>query len=165
MKKIVLAISCIVALAGMVIPASTSAASVASPASASTKCSTQYYLLFANVGWGWSSPSSPHYVYEHTRGSQTSYCRKGSNPHYHFVQYGTSRCLQVKTSNRTLIEGSCSGTAAEWHQINVRPLIGLEEVELQSADTRGCIWERGVDRTLTYDPCNPRNGNDLFLFQ
>ena len=158
MRKIVLAVCFIVALAGMVIPASTSAASAA------TTCSTKYYLLFANVGWGWSSPRSPHYLYEHTRGSQTVYCRRGSNPHYHFVQYGTSRCLEVKTSNRTLIEGGCSGAAAEWHQINLRMIVGLEEVELQSEDTRGCIWERGVNRTLTYDPCNPRNGNDEFLF-
>jgi hypothetical protein len=161
MRKIVFAVCSVVTFLGMVISATSAGA-----ASSAVTCSgsNEYYLININAGWGWSSGSSPYTVYEHDTGSETAFCRTGSNPDYHFVQYGTSRCLYIKTSNRTIIEGNCADAQADWHQINLRSVVGLEEVELQSEVNLACIYERGVNSTFTYNPCNSSNDNDQWLF-
>jgi hypothetical protein len=146
----------------MVMPATDAAAATAA---AAVTCSTEYNLYSANVGWGRASTSSPYTLYERTSGTDTSYCRSGSNPDYHFQQYGTSRCLLLSADNSTIKEGSCSGASyAKWHQIDVATVDGLEEVEMQSEYNKACIWERGVGDTLTFKACNSKNGEDEFLF-
>ena len=159
MKKIVLAMCSAAAFVAMMIPAAGPAA-----ASAAVTCSTQYTLLNINSGWGWSSGTSPHAVYEHTSGTQTAFCRQGSNPNFQFVQVGTSRCLYLQTSGREIVEGNCADLQAKWHQINLRSVVGLEEVELQSQYNAACIYEQGVNAKFTYNPCSSSNGNDQWLF-
>jgi hypothetical protein len=159
MRKIVLAICSVAAFLAMMVPAAG-----ASAASAAVTCSTQYTLLNINAGWGWSSGTSPHTLYEHTSGTQTGFCRQGSNPDFQFVQYGTSRCLYLQTSGREIVEGNCADLQAKWHQINLRSVVGLEEVELESEYNSACIYEQGVNAKFTYNPCSSTNGNDQWLF-
>lgn len=159
MRKIVLAICSVGAFLAMAIPAA--GASAASP---EVTCSTVYTLLNINQGWGWSSGTSPHTLFEHNSGTQTGFCRQGSNPDFHFVQKGTSRCLYLQTSGREIVEGNCANAQADWHQINLRSVMGLEEVELQSEVNLACIYEQGVNSRLTYNPCSASNANDQWLF-
>jgi hypothetical protein len=45
----------------------------------------------------------------------TSYCEQGSAGGIQFVQHGTSGCLYIDTSNRTITEGNCASEYADWN--------------------------------------------------
>ncbi len=116
------------------------------------------------VADGWSSPNSPYtlYIKDASKVSITGYCIESNGGNYpedfEFIQYGTSRCLTVDQTDRTITEGACGSLAARFHAIGVTAQFG----EIQSRDNKACLEGRGLNNTVTFDPCNPNNNNMLW---
>ena len=137
----------------------------AAPAAPANACSGGGYALVSlNTGYSYNPTSSPHTLQFHTSGSETYYCRPGSSGSYQFEQNGTSRCLYLTTSSRTITEGDCSSTNAHWNLIRDGTLLGAPIYEIQTDNAnRACIYFTGEGRNATYNPCSASNNNDRFV--
>lgn len=173
MKRVILIVSAVVASLGIALPAANAAADhhramaptlgSSIPAVPSVTCGAGF--IIENVGnqaYSWNSPSSPYLLYFRNNVGATSYCLEGSGHDIQFFQNGTSRCLYVDTSNRTVIEGSCSSANAQWDIINITsgPYSGY--TLLQNNDNKDCLYENGIGFSATYNPCNSGNASDVF---
>lgn len=159
MKRLFALIASTAAFLAFVIPA----ANAASVAAANACSGGGYALVSVNTGYSFNAAASPHTLLFHTSGSETMYCRPGSSGSYEFEQNGTSRCLNLTTSNRTITEGNCGSTNAHWNLIRDGSLFGGPIYEIQNDSNLACIYFTGEGRNATYNPCNASNNNDRFV--
>lgn len=119
-------------------------------------------------GTSWSSPESPYPLYITNEYTPTSYCfyENGSGL-YTVQQYGTSRCLYLETSNRTITEGNCASNYALW-AMNYYDYDGVNSWTIQShymSSGTPCIYQNGINNEATYDPCSDSATGDLWQFE
>jgi hypothetical protein len=96
----------------------------------------------------------------------TEYClepQSGTGHDRQIEQLGTSRCLQLDTSNRTITEGNCAGAAAQWQFIGVAGPNNETAVEIQSLDNLACIYQNRLNGPATFNPCNRNTTGDVWI--
>lgn len=130
----------------------------------SVTCNPKYTIVnVGNKAYSWNDTSSPYTLYFRlSGGTETDYCIQGSPSDAEFVQYGTSRCLYVETSNRTVIEGNCNSEYAKWHVFEITSGKYNGNTQLQSNYNKACLYEDGAGFSATYNPCDSSNANDVF---
>jgi hypothetical protein len=154
-----LAASTIAALALAIIPAA-SAASAQSDA-----CSDGAYFLIdlENLHAGVNNGASPYTLRTDAGSSETTYCKPGSSGSYNFEQTGTSRCLNVDTTNATITEGNCALVRARWDTIADGTFMGTNVWMIENDYIDRCIYSTGLGSSDTYGTCDGSNYNDVFL--
>jgi hypothetical protein len=169
----VLLTACTVAMAGVEAAnaapdtgptAGAAAAGTGSNETPGVTCSVEYTFQNSYGGgngqYFWNATSSPYTLYAKSA-TPTGYCRQpvsgGGN---HLIQYGTSRCLTVDTSTRTVTGGNCNSSAAAINLIAV----GTDTAEVQFLDvTKACIYQNGRNSPVTYNPCQPGQTGDVWI--
>jgi hypothetical protein len=137
------------------------AAAPASAATPDTEC-TAPSLFFENVEGAWLSATAtspdPSTIIATKSAKVTEFCvLPGEQANtVRFEQAGTSRCVTLDTSHRTLYTGDCVGDEADWYPLNSKyyPGDGL----LENGYNMACIYQNGLGDPVTYNPCDGEPG-------
>lgn len=158
-KRLFAVIASAIAALAIAIPAANAA-----PAAPANSCSgASYFLLnLASLHYGVNNGASP-YTLRIAASGETKYCKPGSSGSYNFEQSGTSRCLNVDTSNSTITEGDCSLARAHWDTIADGSFMGQNVWEIKNDYIGKCIYYNGLGTSATYGTCSSTTGNDAFI--
>jgi hypothetical protein len=158
-KRLFAVIATAVASLALAVPAADAA-----PTQAANSCSGGNYFLLslASLHYGVNGTGSP-YTLRIAGSGETEYCKPGSSGSYNFEQNGTSRCLNVDTSNATITEGNCSLVRARWDTIADGTFMGENVWEIKNDYIGKCIYYNGLGDNATYNTCSSSNGDDAFI--
>jgi hypothetical protein len=157
-KRLFGIIAAAIASLALAIPAANAA-----PAQADACSGGNYFLL--NVGelhYGVNGTSSP-YALKIASSGETEYCKPGSSGSWNFEQNGTSRCLNVDTTNATITEGNCALVRATWDTIADGTFMGDNVWEIKNDYIGDCIYYNGLGDDATYKACSSSNQADEFI--